>query len=176
MSASSGRPELGANADQGCRPGGALVGPRAPAGAPGATLGETPTGAVGAEMAMAPCAEGSPPGQGAPRCALRVEHDGLAERLSARSSIDLVRRGAFTGFAGFIVSGLTLKLGFDRWFSTRPTRFKGPPVFFFCALALALVLVSFAAWHLVHARRRMRVEDAQFARMQELRSRLELDP
>lgn len=173
MSASSGRPDLGSN-PQDCRSGGALVGPSA---TPDAARDGTPTSPVGAEMAVAPpCAEGSRPGQGAPRCALRVEHDGLAERLAARSSIDLVRRGAFTGFAGFIVSGLTLKLGFDRWFSTRPTRFKGPPVFFFCALALALVLVSFAAWHLVHARRRMRVEDAQFARMRELRSRLELDP
>jgi hypothetical protein len=173
MSASSGRPDLGADPHQGCRPEGALVEPRV---VPRAALGGTPTGPVGAEMAVAPCAKGSRPGQGAPRCALRVEHDGLAERLAARSSIDLVRRGAFIGFAGFIASGLTVKLGFDRWFSTRPTRFKGPPVFFFCALVLALVLVSIAAWYLIHARRRMRVEDAQFARMQELRSRLELDP
>ena len=105
-----------------------------------------------------------------------MEHDALAERLAVRSSIDLVRRGAFTGFAGFIASGLTAKLAFDQWFSTRPTRFRGPPLFFFSALALALVLVSFAAWYLLRARRHMRVEDAQFARMQELRSRLELDP
>jgi preprotein translocase subunit SecY len=105
-----------------------------------------------------------------------VEHDALAERLAARSSIDLVRRGALTGFAGLIVGGLAVKLGFDRWFSTRPTRFVGPPVLFFSALALALVLVFFATCYLMHARRRMQVEDAQFARMQELRSRLELDP
>ena len=160
MSASSGRPEL--LVDHGSGSEGNLAGP--------------PVGRVSADVTVATCATGSPLAHGAPRCELRVEHDALAERLAARSSIDLVRRGALTGFAGFIVSGLAVKLGFDRWFSTRPTRFVGPPVIFFSALALALVLVSFAACYLIHARRRMQVEDAQFARMQELRSRLELDP
>ena len=107
---------------------------------------------------------------------LRSEHDVLAERLAARRSIDLVRRGAYVGFAGFIASGLSVKLGFDRWFSTRATRFRGPPVFFFIALAAALVLVVAAALLFARARRHMRAADAQFARMQELRRRLELDP
>ncbi len=129
------------------------------------------------EAAAGPASGGGRPGrEEEARCPLRVEHDALAERLAARRSIDLVRRGACTGFVGFIASGLAVKLAFDRWFSTRLTRFKGPPVFFFSALTLAVILVSVAAYFLLQARRRMRAEDAQFARMQELRSRLELDP
>ena len=107
---------------------------------------------------------------------LRAEHDALAERLAARRSIDLVRRGAYIGFGGFIATGLTVKLGFDRWVSTRATRFRGPPVYFFIALAVALVLVALALFFFVRARRHMREEDAQFARMRELRRTLELDP
>ena len=107
---------------------------------------------------------------------LRAEHDRLAERLAARRSIDFVRKGAYTGFVGFIASGLALKLAFDRWFSTRATRFRGPPVFFFAALALALVLVVVALVLFLRARRLMRAEDEEFARMRELRRRLELDP
>jgi hypothetical protein len=107
---------------------------------------------------------------------LRAEHDRLAEQLAARRSIDLVRRGAYVGFAGFIASGLAVKLGYDRWVSTRVTRFRGPPIFFFTALALAAVLVTAALLLFLRARRHMREEDAQFARMQELRRRLELDP
>jgi hypothetical protein len=107
---------------------------------------------------------------------LRAEHDALAERLAARRSIDLVRRGAYTGFAAFIASGLAAKLAFDRWFSTRSTRFRGPPVFFFVALAAALVLAVLAAAALARARGLMRAEDAEFARLRALRARLELDP
>ncbi len=107
---------------------------------------------------------------------LRAEHDRLAERLAARRSIDLVRRGAYSGFAAFIASGLALKLGFDRWISTRATRFRGPPVFFFVALGVAVVLLAVTLLVFVRARRHMRVEDAHFARMQELRRHLELDP
>lgn len=107
---------------------------------------------------------------------LRAEHDRLAERLGARRSIDLVRRGAYTGFVGFLASGLAVKLAFDRWISTRATRFRGPPVFFFSALAVAVVLVALALLLFVRARRLMRAEDEEFARMRELRRRLELDP
>ncbi len=107
---------------------------------------------------------------------LRAEHDSLAEGLAARRSIDLVRRGAYTGFVGFLAAGMAVKLAYDRWLSTKVTRFRGPPVFFFSALALTLVLLSLAAWVFLRARRHMREEDAQFARMRELRRRLELDP
>jgi hypothetical protein len=37
---------------------------------------------------------------------LRREHDALAARLEARRSIDLVRRCAYSGFAGFVASGI----------------------------------------------------------------------
>lgn len=107
---------------------------------------------------------------------LRAEHDALASRLAARRSIDLVRRGAYTAFAGLISVGLSIKLAVDRWFSVRPTRFKGPPVFFFAALAVALVLVVLAAVAFARARRLMRGEDAEFARLRALREQLELDP
>ncbi len=125
-------------------------------------------------------ADTSAPGVGQPQPGsagdLRAEHDRLAERLGVRRSIDLVRSGAYTGFVGFIASGLAVKLAYDRWVSVRATRFRGPPVFFFAALSLALVLLAIALYLFLRARRHMRVEDALFARMQELRRRLELDP
>lgn len=108
--------------------------------------------------------------------ALREEHDALAAALAARSSIDHARRGAYLGFAALIAAGLSAKLAFDRWFSTRVTRFRGPPVFFYVAAVVTLVLVAAAAVEAVRSRRLMREEDARFARLQELRRRLELDP
>jgi hypothetical protein len=107
---------------------------------------------------------------------LRAEHDALAERLAARRSVDLVRRGAYSAFAAFIASGLSVKLAFDRWFSTRALRFKGPPMFFFMALVVALALGAVGALAFVRARRIMRAEDADFARFRDLRARLHLDP
>jgi hypothetical protein len=108
--------------------------------------------------------------------ALRREHDRLAAQLEARRSIDLVRRGAYSGFAGFLASGVAVKLAYDRWFSVRPTRFRGPPVYFFAALSVAIVLVVAAVVLVAKARRLMRAEDQLFARMRALRDRLELDP
>ena len=107
---------------------------------------------------------------------LRSEHDDLARRLATRGSIDLVRRGAYTGFVAFIASGLAAKLAYDRWFSTRVNRFKGPPVYFFVALSVAVILAVTASWFLLRARRTMRTEDALFARMRQLRDQLQLDP
>jgi hypothetical protein len=108
--------------------------------------------------------------------ALRAEHDALAERLSARRSIDLARRAAYTGFAGFLATGLAVKLAFDRWFSNRPARFRGPPLFFFVALAAALVLVLATALVARRSRAHMREEDAAFGRLRRLRAALGLDP
>jgi cation transport ATPase len=108
--------------------------------------------------------------------ALRAEHDALAAALAARASIDHARRGAYLGFAALIAVGVSVKLGFDRWFSTHVTRFRGPPVFFYVAAAMTVVLVAAALLEAVRARRLMREEDARFARLQELRRRLELDP
>jgi hypothetical protein len=107
---------------------------------------------------------------------LRAEHDALAERLAVRRSIDFVRRGAYGGFAALVTSGVAAKLAVDRWFSTRVTRFRGPPVYFFVALAVALALAAFAVASFVRARRLMRAESADFARLRALRDRLELDP
>ena len=108
--------------------------------------------------------------------ALRAEHDTIADRLKARRSIDLARWAAYLGFAGIIASGFAFRLGFDRWISTRATRFRGPPIFFYSATVIAAALVAVAISYLARSRRLMREEDAQFARMRELRSRLQLDP
>jgi hypothetical protein len=107
---------------------------------------------------------------------LRAEHDALAASLAARTSIDHARRGAYLGFATLLALGLAARLAFDRWFSTRVTRFRGPPVFFYAAASLAVALLVLAAVEVVRARRLMRAEDARFARLRELRRRLELDP
>lgn len=108
--------------------------------------------------------------------ALRREHDALAERLAARRSIDEMRKAAYAAFFGFIAAGLSAKLAWDRWFSERLTRFKGPPVFFFVALAVTIVLVVIAARAFVRARRHMRTENEDFGRLKALRERLGLDP
>jgi uncharacterized membrane protein len=107
---------------------------------------------------------------------LRAEHDALAASLAARSSIDHARRGAYLGFGALIVVALSVKLAFDRWFSTRVTRFRGPPVLFYLAASLAAVLLVLTVAEAVRSRRLMRAEDVRFARLQELRRRLELDP
>ena len=107
---------------------------------------------------------------------LRAEHDALAESLAVRRSIDHVRKGVYGGFTGLLVAGLAVKLAFDRWFSLRVTRYRGPPVYFFIALAVAVPLLAFAAWQLLRARRLMREEDERFARLRALRLELELDP
>jgi hypothetical protein len=112
----------------------------------------------------------------APDPALRQEHDRLAARLAARGSIDHVRHGAYGVFFAFILSGLAVKLAYDRWFSTRATRFRGPPIFFFTAAVAAVALIAYTAWSFLRARRLMAAEDADFARLRELRRILELDP
>ena len=108
--------------------------------------------------------------------ALRREHDELAKQLAARRSIDEMRKAAYAAFFGFIACGLSVKLAWDRWFSERLTRFKGPPVFFIVAAIVAVVLVIAAAIAYRRARRHMRVEDEAFARLRQLRDALRLDP
>jgi len=108
---------------------------------------------------------------------LRAEHDAVAERLASRRSIDHVRRGAYAAFLSLLTAGLAGKLAYDRWFSVRVTRFQGSPAYFFlAAAAAAALLVAFTAWSLGRAARLMRTEDADFARLRELRARLGLDP
>jgi hypothetical protein len=107
---------------------------------------------------------------------LRAEHDRLAARLEIRRSIDHVRQGAYGFFFSFISAGLAVKLAYDRWWSVRPTRFKGPPIWFFSVALLALLLVAFTIRAFLRARRLMAEENADFARLRDLRARLGLDP
>lgn len=106
----------------------------------------------------------------------RTEHDALARRLATRYSIDHVRRGSYAAFLLVVTGGLAGKLGWDRWGSTHPKAFKGPPVFFFLALLAALVCLAVSASAFVRARRLMREEDRDFERLLALRRELELEP
>lgn len=114
----------------------------------------------------------------------RAEHDVLAKRLESRRSIDFVKRGAYQGFAALIAFGFAARLAWDRWaFAygwTRKPPLKAPtsalPLFFLVALAVFLVLLALTARSFRRARTIMREEDADFARLRELRARLGLDP
>jgi hypothetical protein len=106
---------------------------------------------------------------------LRAEHDALAERLATRRSIELARRAVYAGFAAFTSGGLAAKLAFDLWFPTGPTGFEGSKVFFFAALAVAVVLLAVTVLVVRRARGHMREEDAAFSRMRRLRETLGLD-
>jgi hypothetical protein len=108
--------------------------------------------------------------------ARRTEHDALARRLATRHSIDHVRRGSYAAFLLVVTGGLAGKLAWDRWGSTHPKAFKGPPLFFFLTLAAALACLAVAVSALVRARRLMREEDRDFARLLALRRELELEP
>jgi hypothetical protein len=110
-----------------------------------------------------------------PDPALRAEHDELAARLAARRSIDAVRRGAYSGFALAITVGLSIKLAWDRWGSRHPKAFKGPPVFFYLAAAVAAVLLVVTVSAFVRARRLMAREDVDFERLRRLRAELGID-
>jgi hypothetical protein len=107
---------------------------------------------------------------------LRSEHDRLALGLSTRRSIDAVRTGAYASFGLFICSGLAAKLAYDRWGPHPPRVFKGPPVYFYLALAATVVCLALAGRCFARARRQMRFEDQEFARFRDLRRRLGLDP
>ncbi len=112
--------------------------------------------------------------------ALRAEHDALAERLAIRRSVDLVRRGAYVGFAALISIGLSVKLAWDRWGTPKPgvprKVFHGPPLFFYLAVVVTVVLAVMAVRNLTRAARIGREEDRLFARMKVLRDQLRLDP
>ena len=125
-------------------------------------------------------AGGAPPagGQTAPggdARALRGEHDELAHRLAARRSIDLVRRGAWAAFLLLVTGGLSAKLAWDRWGSTHPGAFKGPPLLLFLSLLAALACLAVGVVAFLGARRLMRQEARDFARLLELRRRLGLE-
>ena len=109
--------------------------------------------------------------------ALRAEHDDLAARVATRRSIDDVRRGAYASFALPVSAGLSVKFAWDRWgFGPRPARPVGRyPLLFLAALALSLLLLFVAQSAFRRARRTMKVEDRDFARLQEIRQRLGMD-
>jgi hypothetical protein len=108
--------------------------------------------------------------------ALQAEYRALAIRLEARRSVDEARRGAFSLFAGAIAAGLSLKLAYERWGPEHPRTFGGPLLTFFLATGAALLCLLAALAFFARARRRMRVEDQDFARLRGLRARLGLDP
>ena len=109
--------------------------------------------------------------------ALRTEHDLLAGRVSARRSIDDVRKGAYAAFGLVMSAGLTVKFAWDRWgWGPRPARPPGRyPLLFLLALVLSIGLAIFAVAAFRRARRAMRVEDRDFARLREVRERLGID-
>jgi len=107
---------------------------------------------------------------------LRAEHDRLAARLAVRRSIDHARRAAYGAFFSLVLSGLALKLAWDRWFSIRVTRFRGPPIYLFVTAAVALCVLGYTVLSYLRFRRLAQGEDAEFARMKALRARLGLDP
>ncbi len=109
--------------------------------------------------------------------ALRSEHDLLAGRVSARRSIDDVRKGAYAAFGLVMSAGLTVKFAWDRWgWGPRPARPPGRyPLLFLLALVISIVLAVFAVAAFRRARRAMRVEDRDFARLREVRERLGID-
>ncbi len=106
--------------------------------------------------------------------ALRAEHDALAERLAARASVDDMRRGFYSVFFLVITAGLAAKLGYDRWGPYHPRAFKGPPVLVFLAMAAALICVLVGALSFARGRRKMRAEEAEFARLRSMREKLGL--
>jgi hypothetical protein len=109
--------------------------------------------------------------------ALRAEHDELATRVATRHSIDDVRRGAYASFGLVMAAGLSVKFAWDRWSGApRAARPLGRyPLLFLAAVALSLVLLSVAVAAFRRARRDMKVEDRDFARLQEIRKRLGMD-
>jgi hypothetical protein len=109
--------------------------------------------------------------------ALRTEHDLLAGRVSARRSIDDVRKGAYAAFGLVMSVGLTIKFAWDRWgWGPSPARPPGRyPLLFLFALALSIGLSIFAFAAFRRARSAMRVEDRDFARLREIRDRLGID-
>ncbi|MEY2667880.1 MAG: hypothetical protein RJA59_518, partial [Pseudomonadota bacterium] len=88
-----------------------------------------------------------------------------------------VRKGAYAAFGLVMSAGLTIKFAWDRWgWGPRPTRPPGRyPLLFLLALALSLGLAIFAVAAFRRARRAMRVEDRDFARLREIRERLGID-
>src|SRR5512142_299230 len=103
---------------------------------------------------------------------LRAEHDALARRLEARTSIDHLRKGLYAAFVGLIGVGTCVKLAWDRWGTLKPGVLRkalaGRPLFLWIATAVTLAVLVFAISALLRARRLAREEDALYARFRAL--------
>lgn len=110
---------------------------------------------------------------------LRAEHDALARRLEARTSIDHLRRGLYAVFVGLIGAGTCVKLAWDRWGALKPGVVRkavaGRPLFLWIATVLTLAVLAFAVSAFLRARRLGREENALYARFRQLRAMLGLD-
>ncbi len=110
---------------------------------------------------------------------LRAEHDDLSRRLEIRPSIDELRKGLVRLFVGLIATGLTAKLGWDRWGVLKPGVLRklhhGPPLFLWIATVVAVILLVLSIRALLRARRLGREEDRLFARYRQLRAELGVD-
>ncbi len=117
---------------------------------------------------------------GASDPALRAEHDALARELSARASVDVLRRAWVLGFLGVLCAGLSWAVLWDRY-GRAPTEVALHHTALFhagyiAAALAAAVLVVLLGLSLARWRRMAREEDLRFARRCELRRALGLDP
>jgi ABC-type multidrug transport system fused ATPase/permease subunit len=132
-------------------------------------------------MAVRPATPVQPAGPVQPAqdpAALRAEHDALAARLAVRTSVDEVQRGGVLTFFTVIALGMSIKFAWDRWgwlAVNTPRPPPGYPLWFLLAALVTLVLLAVAVRAFRRAAALRRQEDSLFARMRELRARLELD-
>jgi len=133
---------------------------------PGSGTGEDVKASAGAERVEA-----------GDEVVLRAEHDELAGRVAIRRSIDDVRRGAYASFALIVSAGLSVKFAWDRWgWGPRSAKPMGRfPLLFLGAVGLSLLLAFVAVAAFRRARRAMKGEDGDFARLREIRQRLGMD-
>lgn len=109
---------------------------------------------------------------------LREEHDRLARQVETRNSIDDIRKGCYASFLATVSGGLSVKFAWDRWgFGPhRSPLVHKFPLLFALALAIAFSGALVAALAFSRARRLMRAEDRDFARLQQIRERLGIEP
>lgn len=146
----------------------------APIGAPSpqAPPAPAPHGAAG------PTGTGTLAATDADQVALRAEHDALAAQLATRASVDRMQVGGALTFFSVLAFGMTCKLAWDRW-GWLPVNKPKPEGHYPLWFLLGALLTAVLLWYTVRAYRQaaaLRAVEAEgFARLQALRSRLELD-
>jgi hypothetical protein len=136
--------------------------------------------------ALQPAPASAPPAREAPAAgpagqdALLAEHAALAAKLEARRSILEVRRASISLFLGFILVGLTGKLGWDRWGITKPGQVApapqhGPALHIWATMLVAIVVLALAIRYYLRAKHLLEEEEALFARFKEVRTALGYD-